>query len=122
MNPIQARIINLRKEKGISQEDMADELCLTPSGYSKVEIGDNEITVNRLEKIARILNVKPSYLAGWEEVAIPNEKLNQANISSDKLIDMYMKLTDSYIKLIEEKDQRIALLEVLLNPVHTAYR
>lgn len=50
----------IRKQKGISQESIAYDLGVDYSTYGKVERGDIELTVVRMEKIALILDVPMS--------------------------------------------------------------
>jgi transcriptional regulator with XRE-family HTH domain len=52
------KIRKLREEKGLSQENIADELVMTSSAYSKIERGETEPNLTRLFELARILNVK----------------------------------------------------------------
>lgn len=51
------RIRQYRILQGLSQQNMADELNLTLAGYSKIERGETELTVNRLARIAGILGL-----------------------------------------------------------------
>lgn len=50
----------LRVLKGLSQENMANELDISVSAYSNIERDVSALTVNRLIQIAEILEVKPS--------------------------------------------------------------
>lgn len=50
------KIRNYRLLRGLSQQNMADELNLTLAGYSKIERGETELTINRLMRIAAILD------------------------------------------------------------------
>ena len=52
------RIRVARVTKGLSQQNMADELGLTVASYSNIERGVTDITITRLFEIARILQVK----------------------------------------------------------------
>jgi XRE family transcriptional regulator, regulator of sulfur utilization len=47
----------LRLSKGLSQENVADELRISTSAYGDIERNKTELTVSRLVKIAKILNV-----------------------------------------------------------------
>jgi transcriptional regulator with XRE-family HTH domain len=58
MNAILTNIILIRKEKGISQETMADELHLTQGGYSAIEMGKRELKYSTLQQIAIIFKMK----------------------------------------------------------------
>jgi transcriptional regulator with XRE-family HTH domain len=42
----------LRTEKGYSQETLAEQLNISPSGLAKIERGESDITFKKLEKIA----------------------------------------------------------------------
>lgn len=50
-------ILKIRLEKKISQEYMAQELCISQAQYSKVERGTTNITVERLIRISKILKI-----------------------------------------------------------------
>ena len=52
------RIRVARVTKGLSQQNMANELELTVASYSNIERGVTDITITRLFEIARILDVK----------------------------------------------------------------
>ncbi len=51
------RIRKLRESKDYSQQNMADELGLTHSAYSKIETGKTDPSVGRVKQIAEILKV-----------------------------------------------------------------
>lgn len=59
-NSIGENIRMLRVLKGLSQENMANELNISVSTYSNVERDVSALTVNRLLEIAKILSVRPS--------------------------------------------------------------
>jgi transcriptional regulator with XRE-family HTH domain len=54
---INYRIKKLRISKDYSQEEMADELGLSKSGYNKIETGVTDPSAKRLQAIAKILEV-----------------------------------------------------------------
>lgn len=56
------RLQTLRKQKGLSQKDMADKLHKSPSAYSRMESGDIKITLEELPVIADILGCSVSDL------------------------------------------------------------
>ena len=67
-NGIPERIRKYRALKGLTQQNIADELNLTLAGYSKIERGITEISVNRLAQIADILEVSiHDLIVGIEE-------------------------------------------------------
>lgn len=50
-------IKDLRKKKGFSQKYMAEKLHISISGYGKIELGENVLSVQRLLEICKILGV-----------------------------------------------------------------
>ncbi len=66
-------IITSRKQKGLSQEYMAQQLGVNASNYSKLERGETRITVERLFQIARVLSVEVERLlygtSGYAQMA-----------------------------------------------------
>jgi len=51
------KIRHLRSLKNYSQENMAELLEMSPSGYARIEQGKTDVQVSRLEKIAKILEI-----------------------------------------------------------------
>lgn len=74
-NILGSRIRNRRNELGMTQETLAEKLGYTSrSSIAKIENGTNSLTQPKIEEFARVLQVTPSYLMGWEENSqqIPN--------------------------------------------------
>lgn len=51
------RLQMLRMEKNLTQEQMGDKLNLSTSAYCKIEYGETDLTLTRLNKIADVLNM-----------------------------------------------------------------
>ncbi len=51
------RIRLLRTAKNYSQENMAESLGMCSSGYAKIEQGRTDISISRIESIAKILDM-----------------------------------------------------------------
>lgn len=56
-NTIGYRIRKLREAKDLSQENIAFELGLSRSAYNKIETGSTSPNTNRLQEIAKVLEV-----------------------------------------------------------------
>lgn len=56
------RIKNIRLEKKLKQEDLADKLDVSIAFMSRIERGTSQINLKRLTQIAELLNVSPGYL------------------------------------------------------------
>jgi len=61
------RLLELRKEKGLSQIDLAKQLSVGKSIISLWEKNECEPTLSRLISIAKFFDVSIDYLAGIEE-------------------------------------------------------
>lgn len=51
-----------RKEKGLSQSDLAEAVGLTVSTWSRIESGESALTIEQLAQAAQTLNLEPSAL------------------------------------------------------------
>ena len=60
------RIRALRKQKGLTQEELAKAIGVQRAVISKYETGIVDISVSQLEKIADVLGVTVDYLLGGE--------------------------------------------------------
>ena len=62
------KIRKVREIKGFTQEYVASQLNLSQTYYSKIERDDiKEMTVDRLERIAKILEVVPGDILNFDE-------------------------------------------------------
>ncbi len=61
-----------RQIKGWTQENIAEKLDMSPSGYGSIERGDTDVSLSRLEKIAEVLEIELSDLFKSEEKQIFN--------------------------------------------------
>lgn len=67
----------LRVLKGLSQENMANELDISVSTYSNIERDVSSLTVVRLIQIAEILKVKPSTIMEMDGKQLLSESDNK---------------------------------------------
>ena len=90
MNTVGTRIRKIREERGIKQENIADEMGITQSSYGRLEKNDNRLTVTKLVKISEILDVSISVLFGEKATNVIHENKGdnaQANIRTLVLQD-----------------------------------
>lgn len=109
MQPIKEPHINikrLRELKNWSQEFMADALGISTRAYSKIEAGETQLSIKRLNEISQILQVNPIKILVFDSQSIFSDKQNTPD--SSKLIAQYEKT----IRVLEEQ---IQLLKSLLN-------
>jgi XRE family transcriptional regulator, regulator of sulfur utilization len=61
------RLRQLRLQKELSQENLAEMLGLSTTAYGDLERGRTELTLSRLEKLAEVLEVPLPELLGWPQ-------------------------------------------------------
>ena len=116
MNVIE-NIRTIRKHKGISQEAMACNLGISQTAYTKIEKAETKLTVDKLQKIAEIMEVKLGDLLEVEPQSFHQEIHNNESvtaISHQKVEHLYQENREVYKKLIAAKDEQIVLLKSLL--------
>ncbi len=108
MDFILDNIKKLRKKKGFSHEYMALELGISQVAYSKLEKNDTKLTVERLYKIAEILEVEVSEIL---EIKATNQ-FNQTNKENttgylQQTANFYQDSKEQYEKIIELYESRL---------------
>lgn len=74
------KIRQIRMQKGLSQENMADMLGLSTTAYGDMERGRTELSVSRLENVAKLLDVPLHELLGFDAMTMSEtEWLRQEN-------------------------------------------
>ncbi len=71
------KIKKLRELRNLTQEHMASSLGLSQSAYSRMELGETEITFSKLEKISEELGMKPEEIIAFNESMVFNVMNNQ---------------------------------------------
>jgi len=61
------RLKELREEKDFTQTELAKQLNMSQTGYSKYETGENDIPTKILISLAKIYDVTVGYLLGIED-------------------------------------------------------
>lgn len=59
-------IERLRKEKGLTQQEVADKLNIARTTYQSYEKGRNEPSINQLKQLSKLFNVSSDVLIGNE--------------------------------------------------------
>ena len=109
----------VREQNKLSQEEVAEQLSMSPSGYAKIERGETKLHLDKLEKIAQIFHIDVVDLINNDKnicVLINEDSSSSSNYySSDNeliLENEKLKLSLSFQeKLIEQQKAEIALLK-----------
>lgn len=68
------RIRDLREDRDLSQTEIARILNMSQTGYSKYEVGTNDIPTKILIKLAKFYNTSIDYLLGITDEITPYKK------------------------------------------------
>ncbi|NBR15819.1 MAG: XRE family transcriptional regulator, partial [Crocinitomicaceae bacterium] len=71
------KIKKLRELKNLTQEHMAKSIGISQGAYSRMELGETEITYTKLEKISEELGMKPEEVIAFNESMVFNVMHNQ---------------------------------------------
>jgi transcriptional regulator with XRE-family HTH domain len=96
MLKIGSKIKKLRELKNYTQEYMAHQLHLSVNGYGKIERNDVDVTIGRLEEIAKILETDVMQILAFDEKMIFN--VNQGNNNIYGLFQTQKVATDEGFK------------------------
>ena len=115
------KIKDRRKALGMTQQELAEKMGFKTRSYiSLIEQGERNIPVNKIKKLAKILDISPEYLVGWaNDISDKTLDLNN-NISKqcsnsddvcidDNFVDPLMNIIQSTNLLYEENDIDIAI-------------
>ena len=69
----------LRKNKGVSQEAVADYLNISQSAYSRIENGDSHSWACYVEKICIYFEIKPKHLM-TPKIEVNDQKINGGGV------------------------------------------
>lgn len=124
------KIAWMRKIKGWSQEDIAERLGMSTTGYGKIERGETDIPLSRLEQLSDILEIGLSDLIGLDDRSVFNFASNFVSNSQNNFnthvhppiepSDLAHELSKArlevdYLKdILSQKDKEIAFLRDLL--------
>jgi len=102
-----AFISELRKEKGITQKELAEKLCISDKAISKWETGNSIPDVSLLVPLAEILGISTTELLECRKIEQP-ESLGQAD--TDNIVKKVIELSEDRYSYKSKKKIIIYLL------------
>ncbi len=111
-NP-ETKIKQIRELKNLTQDYVASQLQLTTRAYSKIESGETQLTINRLNEISSILEIEPLEILGFDDKQVFNNCKQEGNIGINH-INVPEKLIQQYEKTIQVLEDEVLLLKSLL--------
>jgi transcriptional regulator with XRE-family HTH domain len=119
------KIRKLRELRGYTQEFMSKKLKLSLNGYGKVEREETDITLERLNEIAQILEVNTFDLLGFDENKLVfnqthtyNDASNSTNIAHQEVKSEFEGERKQYENRISDLHIRISSLEKEIERLH----
>ena len=110
----ETKIKQIRELKNFTQEYVAQQLGLSTRAYSKIETGETQLTINRLNEISAILEVQPMEVLGFDDKKGFNF-YNSNDINNVKNINMPEKLIQQYEETIQALKEQIAVMKLLMD-------
>lgn len=107
----------LRTEKGYSQETLAEQLNISPSGLAKIERGESDITFKKLEKIATFFELNILEILNLASISYYNFKTKKNSISGLNINnntihpELNKEPMEKLIQAIENLSSRVENLE-----------
>ncbi len=124
----QENIRNLREEHNLSQDDMAEKLGMSVNGYGKIERGQSDLSLKRLQQIAEVFDIDVSEIVKStdKEMALvigENHGVMQNNYHADSteiekltlIIQHQQEKINDLKDIVSQKDEYIKLLKKLSN-------
>jgi transcriptional regulator with XRE-family HTH domain len=94
----------LRLEKELSQEEIAHQIGLSTSGYSKIERGESDLNISRIEEIAKIFGLSASQMISMvDKVGFSNLNSNAESRDAISAVRNELNaLSSSHVRLQED--------------------
>ena len=110
INNVIKKIAKVRIQKGLSYENIAHELSITPAAYRKIETGETKLTVERLFHISEILKASLTDLLEVGNVLQQTNRENSVGYQQ-QILNLYQDNKEVYEKLLQSKEEQITLLK-----------
>ncbi|MBU3680433.1 MAG: helix-turn-helix transcriptional regulator [Flavobacterium sp.] len=108
----ETKIKQIRELKNFTQEYMAQKLGLSTRAYSKIESGETQLTINRLNEISAIMGVPPMEVLGFDDKQVFNNCKQDGYIGINH-ISIPDKLIQQYEETIQALKEQVQLLKLL---------
>ena len=102
------RIRKLRLENSLTMDDLAKRVGYSSrASISRVEHGETDLPLSKVDEFAEALNSTPAYLMGWSDD--PYDKATTAEDFAKEMIDTTPTLMDACDMAIKARDILIGL-------------
>lgn len=105
------KIKKIRELKNFTQGYMAEQLELAQSSYSKIESGEIDLTISRIEQIAKILYIDISQILNFDSKQFffvsNNNFVKESGAKAENINFFGNDYKEKYIKILEEEVDRL---------------
>jgi transcriptional regulator with XRE-family HTH domain len=105
------KIKKVRELRNLTQDYIASKIGMTQESYSKIESSRNNISIQKLEKIAEILEVNPSDLLNFDENRVLLKFENTHNNTQVGYFNEIESVKQLYEKMLLQKCEEIETLK-----------
>ena len=98
------KIKRIRAQKGYTQEKLAEMVEISQRALSSIELGENFVTAETLDKLLHALEISPEELFATSNVKDSEELIKQINLNIAKIgndsekLSIICDLTESLLK------------------------
>jgi transcriptional regulator with XRE-family HTH domain len=97
-----ARIKELRKWRKLSQEELAEMIGVETRQMSRIEVGQSFPTLDRLERIAKALDVPIKNFFDFMHLEEGEERAGDIKEMVKELSEDYQKIVYRFVKMLKE--------------------
>lgn len=108
---IGSKLLELRKDKGWSQEQTADYLKVSRSTYQRIETGEGNSWAGYIEKICEVFEITPEELVSHSNIILNNSQNGGTSNNALVINQLSEKLIEQYENHLKEKGETIAQLK-----------
>lgn len=93
------RLRDFRKKNGYTQEQFAEILEITTSGYKKIESGECRLTKERIIMLTEKLNISEGYLLFGNRPNMDNAWVQIMGLSDREKMYILLRLNEYFVKI-----------------------
>ena len=103
------RIKKLREFRNFTQQYLADKLDISQNAYSKIENGTTKLTIDRLEQIAKLLDVPvESVLSNEKQVLnVENNTINKFYAHIENLHEENKEILQQQVEFLQQQNEKL---------------
>ena len=112
------KLRKIREMKGISQDYLATQMDISPQAYGKIEREETKLDFDRLEIIAKLMNVDPLDIVNFDESHVFNNTFNNHASHQKNFIlhnnEQPNPVIEKHFNLLQEEIQQLRVSNQLL--------